>query len=364
MENLEKYRDLPVYFWNKITIKDKALFYEHLSNMVDWWVSVIKALEWFLEKTQNPLLAREIANLLVFIESWDPFSTAMKKLPYIFSNKEVAIVEAWESSWTMQKSFDSLSKQLRTQEELKQKATQSLTYPIIIMCVLIIAVIVIMTYVIPKIKPLFETAWIELPFATKTLIGTSEFFLNNFFLIIFGIIATILGLKIFSKTDSGKKYFDTLYLKMPLVWDVYRNYIIAQVSSNLGLLIQAGIPIIKTLKLSWDSSNNEIYKQAIYMVADSVSQWKKLTGSIEEVDPEHRYFPADLIQMFEAWEKTSTLNKVCDKLSNQYTREVEHSINVLVKWIEPLAIVIAWIFVLWFAFAIFSAVMMITETVA
>jgi type IV pilus assembly protein PilC len=192
----------------------------------------------------------------------------------------------------------------------------------------------------------------------------SDLVIWNIFLIIILVILIILGIKTFSKTDSWKKFFDQLFLKLPLVWSVYKNYIIAQIASNLWLLIWAWIPIVKTLRLTWEASNNIIYNQALDIITERVSSWKKLTQSIDETDPEHIYFPNDFVQIIWAWERTSTVNKICEKIHKQYTREVEYSINNLIKWIEPLAILVAWIFVLWFAFAIFSAVLKITETVS
>lgn len=354
---------ITVNIWDKITVKDKALFYEHLSNLVEWWVTVLEALWSFLDKTENPKMFKEIWNLLIFIESWDWFSIAMKKMPEIFDKKEVAIIEAWESSWTMQKSFENLAEQLREQEELKQKAKSALTYPLIIMVFLIVAVLIIMTYVIPKLTPIFETTQTELPFATKTLIATSNFVTNNFILIILIIIWMMFSYWVFIRTYSWKKFFDELYLKLPIINKIYKNYLITQISSNLWLLIWAWIPIIKTLRLTWEWTNNTVYNEAMEMIANKVSNWLKITQSIEEIDPLHIYFPNDFVQIIAAWEKTSTINKVCSKLKIQYKREVEHSIWVLIKWIEPMAILIAWVFVLWFAFAIFSAVLKITETV-
>lgn len=84
----------------------------------------------------------------------------------------------------MQKSFENLAIQLREQEDLKMKAKSALTYPMIIAAFLVVAILVIMTSVIPKLKPLFETAQVELPFATKTLVYTSDFVVSNIFIII------------------------------------------------------------------------------------------------------------------------------------------------------------------------------------
>jgi type IV pilus assembly protein PilC len=72
-----------------------------------------------------------------------------------------------------------------------------------------------------------------------------------------------------------------------------------------------------------------------------------------EVDPYNLYFTSDFLQLLSVGEKTASIETVCKKISEQYTREVNYSLSNLIKWIEPLAILIAGIFVLWFAFAIF-----------
>lgn len=363
MEDLQKIREAKVAFWYKVWPSDKALFYEHLSNLVDWWVTVTNALYGFIWKAINPKMVQEIANLLLFIESWDSFSVAMKKMPYVFDNREIAVIEAWESSWTLQKSFAWLAKQLREQEEIKQKIKSAMTYPIIIMVFLIIAIVVIMAYVMPKLLPLFTESQIELPLSTRMLIATSEFIRSNLIAIFVWITAFIFWITAFAKTDSWKRVFDEMFLKAPLIWNIYKNYIISQFSSNLWLLIWAWIPIIKTLRLAWESSNNTIYTSAVNMISDKVASWKRLTESFYETDPEYRYFPNDFNQMISAWEKTSTINKVCEKISVQYSKEVDNSVSILIKWIEPAAMFFAWLFVLWFALSIFSAIMQITQTI-
>jgi type IV pilus assembly protein PilC len=85
---------------------------------------------------------------------------------------------------------------------------------------------------------------------------------------------------------------------------------------------------------------------------------------MQEVDESHHIFPLDFLQMLSVWEKTASLDTVTKKLTDQYTREVNYSLDNLTKWIEPLAILIAWVFVLWFAFAIFGAILKVTQTVS
>lgn len=360
-ETIQEVRE--VRFWHRISIKEKALFYEHLANMVDGGVPVIAALHSFLDKNRNVKMEVEIMNLLVFVESGDSFSIAMKKLPGIFDKREVAIIEAGEQSGTMQHSFVNLANELRNQEELKSKVKGALTYPFIIVLFLVGAVMTIMTYIIPKLEPLFTSTGVELPFATRSLISTSRFIQGNFWGIIILMIVAILVFQAYAKSATGRRSLDILYLKIPVIGAVYRNYIIVRIASTLSLLLESGIPIIRTLGLTGESANNVLFQEKIEAISKNVQNGKKIAESIEESDPEFQVFTQDFYQIIGAGERTSTINKVCRKLATQYTREVDSSIAVLVRFIEPLAILIAGIFVLWFAFGIFSAVLKITETV-
>lgn len=104
-------------------------------------------------------------------------------------------------------------------------------------------------------------------------------------------------------------------------------------------------------------------RQFSWEVTEKVSGGKKIVESISEVDPVNNFFPLDFLQMLSVGEKTASLETVSKKLTEQYTREVKYSLANLTKWIEPLAILVAGVFVLWFAFAIFGAILKVTQAV-
>lgn len=361
--NLPESQNAPVRFWHRVKTKEKALFFEHLSNLVDGGVTVVQALHSFLEKTGNPRFFAEVSELALLVESGDPVSTAMKKLPRTFGRAEVSIVESGEQSGTMHKSFMSIAADLRAREEIGMKLKGALTYPLVIMVFLMVAVLVVMTYVVPKLVPLFQTSGTELPAVTAALMNTSNFVRDNFVLIIVFIAMLVFGFRAWISTYSGRYAFDLYALRAPLIGTLYRNYLIVRVSSMLGLLIGAGIPIIKTLRLTGEATGNLVFEEKIAEVAAKVEMGKKLADSLSEVDPQYKVFTRDFVQIVSAGERTSTVNKVTIRLAEQYSREVDASIATLVRFVEPAAILFAGGFVLWFALAIFSAVMRVTEMV-
>lgn len=351
-------------FSKNVNIVDKYNFYDYLSIMLDWWVSISESLESAWEKVTSIYFKQKILELLTYISSWDSFSKSMRKIPQIFDNSEISIIEAWETTGSLVESLSKISEDLKKVHELKNKIKSALTYPAIIFLFLILAVIVVLTYVIPSIKPLFDTSWVDLPFATKALIFTSDFIKTKFYLIILFVFAIFVFFVWYKNTKTWKMHIESFLLWLPLIWKVYQNFILAKVASTLWNLVGSWVNILKTLSLVWKISNNIIYENLFEEIILRVSKWEKIVDSMRNVDPEKKYFPSNFTQMLSVWEKTASIEAISKKVSSQYEKEVTYSLSNLTKWIEPIAIFIAWLFVVWFAFAIFWAILKVTQTVS
>ncbi|MDD3793755.1 MAG: type II secretion system F family protein [Candidatus Gracilibacteria bacterium] len=348
----------------KIGVIDKYNFFEYISVMLDGGVGVTESLESVNSKISSPYFKEKIRELMTYISSGDSFSKSMRKLPQVFSASEISIVEAGESTGQLSKSLMKLSEDLKKVHELKNKIKTALTYPLIIFLFLGLALSIVLTYVIPSIKPLFEDAGVELPIATKALLAASNFMINNVWFIFLFIATTIVFFIGYKNTKTGKISIEHFLFSMPLIGKIYKNYILANISSNLSTLIGSGINIVKALNLVSKASNSYIYMELFDEIILRVSKGLGIVKSIEEVDVEKEYFPSDYLQMLSVGEKTANLESISLKLNKQYEKEVDYSLARLTKWIEPIAILFAGIFVLWFAFAIFGAILKVTETVS
>jgi len=361
-ENIQKNNQ--IVFSKKIKSIEKYNFYEYISIMLDAWVGMSESLNSVTEKLDNIYFKQEINDLIVFVSSWDSLSRAMKKKPLIFWSHEISIIEAWEATGTLWKSLLIIANNIKKNDELAKKVKASLTYPLIIFLFLIIAVVIVLTYVIPSLLPLFENSETELPMATVALINTSNFVKYNFYYIIFFFFVSFVALYWFKNTPNWKERLDQFLLQMPLIWKVYRNYVLTNISLTIWNLIWAWIPTLKVLRLVWRSSWSIVYEKIFDLVLKRVELWEKIVDSMRLVDPDKKYFPNTFLQMLQVWEKTANIESISKKIHAQYEREVDYSLINLTKWIEPIAILFAAWFVLWFAFAIFWAILKVTQTVA
>ncbi|QFR38763.1 type II secretion system F family protein [Candidatus Gracilibacteria bacterium 28_42_T64] len=347
-----------------VSIVDKYNFYEYISVMLDGGVSISEALETIGDKINSVYFKQKIFEMRTYISSGDSFSKSMKKIPQVFTSAEISILEAGESTGTLVEALSKLSDDLKKVHDLRSKVKSAITYPTIIFLFLTLAIIIVLVYVIPAIMPLFETSDVELPGATKALVFTSNFLSTNYLLIILFCFAVYIFFTAYKNTNSGRQSIDHFLLGLPLVGSVYKNYILSNITATLGSLIGSGVSVVKTLTLVGKASNSHIYERLFEDIVLTVSHGEKIVDSMKKVDPEKIYFPADFLQMLYVGERTANLEKISRKINKQYEKEVEYSLANLTKWIEPLAILLAGAFVLWFAFAIFGAIMKITQTVS
>lgn len=342
-----------------ISLKDKILFYESVANLLDGWVTLLSALRGFSSRLPVSSFKEAIDNTIFFIEWGDLMNTAMRKVPNFYGEKEIAIIESGEQTGMMRTTFEAIASEMRMQEDLRRKVVSALTYPFIIMIFLGIALLVVMTYVIPQIMPIIMEMTTDIPFSTRSLVAVSNFLSENILILIFGVLAIGLVGYGYSNTEHGRRYIDREKLMFPVIGGIYRNYIIVQVMSTFHLLSSSWVSVVRALKLTGASSGNRIIEGLFHRIADDVSKWQKITTSMSTADSKSLIFTSDILQMIESAEQTSTVHTVTDKISEQYRREVDASLAVMVKFIEPAALLIAWVFVLWFAIAIFSAIMQV-----
>lgn len=349
-------------FLKRISAKDKVLFYESVANLLDGGVTLLAAFKGFASRLPIWPLKDAVENTIFFVESGDQLNTAMRKLPHFYTEKEIAIIEAGEQTGMLKDTFMAIAKELRTSQELRSKVMGALTYPMVIMIFLVLAVVVIMVYVIPQIMPVIVEMAVELPLSTKSLMMVSDFFRNNIAMIFGFFVAAVLIFRGFVVTDTGKMWFDRFKIYNIVSGKVYKDYIIVQVMGTFNLLSSSGVSVVRALRLTGASAGNSFVSSVYNLIADEVSKWRKISEAMIDIDKDGKIFTPDILQLIESAEKTSTVHQTTAKISDQYRRELDASLAMMVKFIEPVALLAAGVFVTWFALAIFGVVMQITQS--
>ncbi len=316
----------------KIKSKDLVLFSRQLSTMVSAGVPIVQGLSILAEQMGNPVFRKVISGLREDIESGVSIAEAMKRQPEVFSELYVAMIHAGEVGGILDIILERLSTYLESAEKLRGKIKGAMTYPIVVSFIAAGVTIFLLVVVIPTFKMIFEGFGAKLPLPTQILIGLSEFLKSYIFLVIGVPVAIFIGLKQWYKTEKGKTFFDTKFLKLPLFGTLLRKVAVAKFTRTLGTLVKSGVPILQAMDTVAKTSGNKVIENAIFKARDSIRDGEKIAEPLKR----SAVFPPMVTQMITVGEETGNLDTMLAKIADFYDQEVDVGVASLTSMIEPL----------------------------
>lgn len=338
---------------------DLVLFTRQLSSMLSSGLTLIKSLEILKDQISNKTLREVIGGCLLDLQEGKTFSQSISKYPDIFSNVYVSLVKAGEDSGVLDKVFMRLAINLEKQHKLKNKVKGALMYPIIVITLMIVVTFVLMIAVIPQLKELYDGLGVELPTATKIVVGMSEFVGRVWPFLIGIVIASIYAFMRWKKTPKGKQIYDTYKLKLPLFGKIVRQSILTEFTRTFGLLAGTGTLIVDALDESAFVTGNLVYESAINTVSKKVEKGIPI-GEAFESNP---VFPPLLVQLVKVGEETGKLDENLLKASDYFEDEVNQAVKTLTTAMEPIIMIVLGIGVGFLVFSVISPIYGLLEAV-
>jgi len=343
----------------KIKTKDKVVFYRLLATMVNAGMSLVRSVSVLESQEKNPALKRILQVFIKELKSWKSLSECLELYPSSFSKAEIWIVRSWEKTWKLNTALSDLSTQVEKVASMTWKLKSALTYPAFILLVVIGVIFVMMTMVVPKLLDIFDDKS-KLPAATQLLISISDMFVHNWMYLLWGIVAIVVWIAIWKKTPTWNYLFDKMMLKMPVLWWVVQKIILSKFSRIFSWLISSWVSIVESLKITAEALWNEVYRQRVLFLAESVKSWVKIWESIDG----DKLFPEMMIQMIRVWEETAKLDQTIIKVADFYDEQVDNVIWSINKLLEPIIIIVLAVIVWFIAIAIMQPIMNLSNTVA
>jgi type IV pilus assembly protein PilC len=342
-------RKLPI---GRVKGKDLVLFTRQLSSMLTSGLTLIKALQILKDQVNNKILRETIGGCLLDLEEGKPFSQSISRYPEIFSPVYVSLVKAGEESGLLDKVFLRLATNLEKQQKLKNKVRGALIYPIIVIALMIIVTAILMIFVIPQLSTLYDGLGVELPFATKVVVGFSGFVGNVWPLILGFIIIAIYGFLRWKRTPRGREIYDRRILSLPLFGKIIKGSILTEISRTFGLLVGTGTLIVDALDQSAKVAGNKIYELAMLDVAKKVEKGVSIGEALEQ----HSIFPPLLVQLVKVGEETGKIDENLLKASEYFEEEVDQSVKTLTTAMEPIIMIVLGIGVGFLVFSVISPI--------
>ncbi|MGZ5480704.1 MAG: type II secretion system F family protein [Pyrinomonadaceae bacterium] len=319
----------------KVKSRDLAIFTRQFSVMIDAGLPLVQCLDILSQQQQNKYFQQVLAQVRQDVEEGSTLAAAMTRHPKVFDQLYANMVEAGETGGILDLILQRLSTFIEKIVKLKRDVVSALIYPVAVILLAIVAIAVIMVVVIPQFQNIFLGLLgpgEPLPLPTRIVVGLSNFLAGwGGLCILAGVIATVVGLKLYYKTPKGRKIIDTILLKVPILGPIFLKIAIARFSRTLSTLLSSGVPILQSLDITARTAGNVVVENAIIQIRDGVEQGKSFVEPLRASE----LFPHMVAQMVGIGEQTGALDSMLGKIADFYEQEVDAAIANLLTLMEP-----------------------------
>ena len=315
--------------------KELALFTKQFSIMIERGVPIIQTLEIIGEQQRSYDFRKVIKKVASDVENGRPLNAALSQHPKIFDSLFVTLIEAGEVSGQLDSILRQLTHYIERIAKLKAQIKKALTYPAAVVATSIGVIIFLLSVVVPQLAEQFSSAGNELPWITQLVIDASNFIAANATELIIGVVAVALLINYWRQTPAGNLFFDGTVLKLPVLGAIAQKIAVSRMCATMSTLIHAGVPILDTLNISASASGNQIIKELLLEVRESVSQGSTFSTPLSQSP----MFPKMVVSMIAVGEQTGALDETLHKVNEIYEDEVDLSVAAMTSLIEPALLV-------------------------
>jgi type IV pilus assembly protein PilC len=343
----------------KPKLTDMVVMSRQLSTLVRAGISIVESLDTVANQTENPTLAEALWAARLDVIGGDSLSVAMRKRPKIFNELYCALVEAGETGGMLEHTLDVAAAEFDKQQTLREQVRSALTYPTLVVMAAVFVVVFMLTFIVPIFAKIYAQFNAQLPPITQLLIVISKFVLSWWYIIIPLIIAFCIFVREYYQTEPGKQVIDRIKLKLPILGKLLHKMAVAQFTNTWAGTTKGGIPILSALQVSARTANNVVIRDAVMAVAQDVQAGASLATSLEEKGK----FPPLVVRMVASGEKSGNLDEMLDELTHFYERDIEYSVQRMVRMMEPAITVVVGSIVLFFLLALYMPIWNLTRVI-
>jgi general secretion pathway protein F len=338
----------------KLGLRVVATFYSQFSDLLRAGVPVLRSLDVLARQKSHPLLSEIVNEVREDVAGGESLADSMAKHPNAFSDLHIAMVRAGERGGFLEDVLSRVAVFTERQDELRNKLIGSLIYPCILLTAGVSVVIFLMSFVVPKIRPILERGG-KLPITTSALFTICDVFydpksgsIGPGVWLVAGLVVGALMAIPYARTENGRRVFDRLKLRAPLVGRVITMVAICRFCRILGTMLQNGVPLLQSLRVSRESAGNVVLAEEIEKATDSVTKGETVAGPLSASG----LFPLDIIDMIAVAEESNTLDTVLIQVANTNEERTARQIDLGVRLVEPLLLLCMAVMVLFIALAL------------
>lgn len=344
---------------SRIRLKDRNLFLRQLANLCESGMMITRALRTLVEQTENPKLAKVIDQLRDDVQKGNSLADAMDRHPDLFPAMYSNLVRAGETGGMLEEVLWRICAFGEQEEELRGKATSAMIYPAFLLSIGSIAIFILVSFVFPKFVTIFEEFNAELPLPTRMVMGFCDFMGAWWWAVL--IVFFVLGSAVVRhvRTDTGRRQMDAFLLRVPVIRTVIVKYEMAKFARTLGTLMDNGVPILTSIKITADTMTNRLIRDEVSQIHIGITEGESLSECLRK----RLYFTPMVVSMFAVGEESGRVGAVAKRVADAYDIEVDRAVKAMAALFEPLLIVVMGVVVGFLVIAMLLPMLTLSSTI-
>jgi len=343
----------------RVRLKDRNIFFRQFANLIESGMPITRALSTLAEQTENPKMAQIIEQLREDVQKGSSFAEAMERHPKLFPAMLTNMVRAGETGGMLEEVLWRIVTFGEQEEELRGKAFSAMIYPAFLLLVGSAAIFILVSFVFPKFVVIFEDFNAELPLPTMVVMAMCDFMGHFWWVVLLGLSGVILAVVSYFRTEAGRMNLDLLLLRIPAVNKVVQGYEMAKFARTLGTLLDNGVPVLTSLRVTVETLSNKAIAAEVDTVHARVTEGDSISDSLKQA----QYFPPLVTSMFAVGEESGRLGAVTKRLADAYDNEVDRAVKAMAALFEPILIVIMGIIIGFLVVAMLLPMLTLSSTV-
>jgi type IV pilus assembly protein PilC len=319
----------------RIKAADLAALCSQLTIMLEGGIPITAALNTVAEDVDNPQLQEVLQRVGEKMQKGEPFSESIAQFPRVFNQLARAIILAGEIGGNLPAALQRLAEYFENRDKLISKVRSAISYPIFMFSFIVVLVIFIMTFIIPRFRSIFDELGGDLPAFSKAFMAFYDGLRDNVLYIIGSVVFLIVSAVFISRTKKGHYVFSRISLRLPLIGKILVQAFIAMFCRTMGTLLAAGVSVLEVFDILSSMTRNDIIKSAITQTKEHVVGGSHVSLSMSAAG----FFPNMVVKMVQVGEESGSLATVLEKTAHYYERKVEATITVVMNLLEPIMIV-------------------------
>ncbi len=341
-------------------MQELATFTQQLANLLKSGMPLTVALNSMSHLGTKGISADVSKQLRQDVMEGKSLSDAMSKQPVVFTDLFINMVRAGEQSGALVEVLRRLATHYERFAEVQQRFMAALIYPAVVCCVGVAIIIFFMTFMLPKFLSIFDGMKVDLPPATKFLVGLSYYFSHYWWMIPTVGLALVIIYNRYKATDAGQRTIDSVKMNAPILGKVVRLNLFGQFARTLGTLLQNGVPVLTALRITEQIMPNRVVREAVAKTREEVTDGKTIAQPLAR----SKLFPQLMIDLLKIGEDTGDVPGALNNVADTYENELTISLRVVTNLIEPAMIIVMALGVGFLLFSVLSAMFAITANIA